>query len=86
MIKTYLFTPNTFHRKNLFKILPLSFNKPFKALGPVADIKRKLIWMGPRGYLDQFKINATATTYPDQPLDLSYYLLLRTKEKMVLEA
>ena len=84
IIKTYIFTPNSFHRKSLFKLLPVSFNKPFKALGPAFEIPRKLIWQGSLGHMDSVKINGA--TYPSAPLELSEYLLLRTKEKMVLEA
>jgi len=40
--------------------------------------------MGPRGILDAFKISNIA--YEDKPMDLSNYMLLRTKEKMLLEA
>jgi len=40
--------------------------------------------MGPDGFLSQFKIDPLS--YMDRPLDLSNYLLLRTKEKMMLEA
>ena len=40
--------------------------------------------MGPRGLLDSFKISQIA--YEDKPMDLSNYMLLRTKEKMLLEA
>lgn len=40
--------------------------------------------MGPRGYLDNFKMSESS--YPDRPLDMSFYLLMRTKEKMAIEA
>lgn len=40
--------------------------------------------MGPSGFMSQFKIDKLS--YMDRPLDLSHYLLLRTKEKMVFEA
>lgn len=47
-------------------------------------MRKKFIWQGPRGVLDGFKISKTARY--DKPMDLSNYMLLRTKEKMVLEA
>jgi hypothetical protein len=40
--------------------------------------------MGPRGILDNLKISNLS--YADKPMDLSNYLLIRTKEKMILEA
>ena len=40
--------------------------------------------MGAKGMLDSLKISSIA--YEDKPMDLSNYMLLRTKEKMVLEA
>ena len=43
-----------------------------------------MVWMGPRGILDSLKISETS--YADKPMDLSNYLLIRTKEKMILEA
>ena len=41
--------------------------------------------MGPGGLLESFKIGSGASKF-DNPLALSNYMLLRTKEKMVLEA
>ena len=43
-----------------------------------------MVWMGPRGIIDSLKISETS--YADKPMDLSNYLLIRTKEKMILEA
>lgn len=40
--------------------------------------------MGPRGILDNIKISETS--FADKPMDLSNYLMIRTKEKMILEA
>ena len=83
-MKNYLFQKNMFQRANLFKMLPISLGKGFRGVGPIDTIQKKLIWLGPEGYLSQFKIDPLS--YMDRPLDLSNYLLIRTKEKMVLEA
>jgi hypothetical protein len=40
--------------------------------------------MGPKGIMDSIKISHTS--YADKPMDLSNYLMIRTKEKMILEA
>jgi len=58
--------------------------RPYDTQGVEPGKKKKFIWMGPRGILDAFKISDVA--YEDKPMDLSNYMLLRTKEKMLLEA
>ena len=84
-LKFKLFNKNVLSKENLAKLLPFSVNKPFQKLGPeIPGEPRKRVWLGSMGYLSQYSISPTS--FQDKPLDLSYYLLIRTKEKLLLES
>ena len=79
-----IFKHNFLTRKMLSRWLPFNLNKPFKQFGNERKPDTKFIWMGSKGLSDSYRIQNDM--YKEIPLDLSYYLLMRTKEKMLLEA
>lgn len=83
-MKTYLYTKNILNRQLLARIFPINLNKGSQRLETARDTKKKFIWMPRGGIFDQMKISEES--YLTKPMDLSNYLVLRTKEKMVLEA
>ena len=79
-----IFTKSNLNRRLLTGFIPFNLNKPFQKLGIVPENETKYVWNNNGGIMGNIKIDMDS--YKDRPLDLSYYMLMRTKEKMVLEA
>ena len=83
-MKTYLYTKNLLNRQLFARVLPFNLNKGTQTLETTQDRKKKFIWLPRGGIFEQLKISEDS--YHTKPMDLSNYLVMRTKEKMVLEA
>ena len=83
-MKSYLYTKNIFNRQLLARMLPFNMNKGSQNLETAQHTNKKFIWLPRGGIFDQIKISEDS--YETKPMDLSNFLVLRTKEKMVLEA